>query len=573
MKNLKKWLSMWVQALIVVAIAIAIVSIVYGITNYVSTNNTVKVAGRSILSMDKVVPSQDITELNRLWEKIKSNPSLDTTEEYRVSRFGIYWKTLQGSGVGSNTNLISLLRNIWFSCVSGTGDIIYYELMNSTRCTVTAEIAMAGVSTPVIPSTPGFVITGNSNIVFNDPDLANGNLDLSQNWVLLTYNVNSWSTVIESANGSITVENSAWGTVSGNGTSHVVVDWAIWNLQVAYNGSGSITATNGTGVILTETYYQTYEIDNTLVCVWVVWPLNNLDIVSPSTTSRELTFNVKMYDLVEPLDASRVINTSLNWNIEITSNNCTILTNWNTCKVKARLIKGTNGDGPVNGSIVVANLESNLSGTISGFSNPAIFLTNFYSDNPQDVIWNYLMTSISNYGPNGKFWGWYKAEAWYMEIYAANEFIQYPAFNIANNDFTIEMWFKTDSVANNTYLWNNFNLNNTAWYSLFYNWTSNRFSFGYYNWVYNGLNFPVSITAGQWNHIAFVRNGTQLKFYLNGVENGTVGTINGTILNNTNKRVYVGQNGTSARYFDEIRVSDYARYTTNFSIPTEEFTN
>lgn len=85
-----------------------------------------------------------------------------------------------------------------------------------------------------------------------------------------------------------------------------------------------------------------------------------------------------------------------------------------------------------------------------------------------------------------------------------------------------------------------------------------------------------TLSASTWYHIAVVREGTstnQTKIYINGTNDGT-GTV-ATEFNQTSI-MYIGANRTGGDalngYIDELRITNgYARYTSNFSVPTGPF--
>ena len=119
-------------------------------------------------------------------------------------------------------------------------------------------------------------------------------------------------------------------------------------------------------------------------------------------------------------------------------------------------------------------------------------------------------------------------------------------------------------------------------------WTA---SGGYAGWGYdvntngdifitaNGAGTTVSlstkITTGNWQHIAFVNDGTNIKIYLNGTNVGTQAVASPSS--------YIGPLTIGMRsdlnlplsgYMDEFRITKgYARYTANFSPPTAAFPN
>jgi len=93
-----------------------------------------------------------------------------------------------------------------------------------------------------------------------------------------------------------------------------------------------------------------------------------------------------------------------------------------------------------------------------------------------------------------------------------------------------------------------------------------------YSRTYSGLSW----TFGQWYHIAVVYNGTNLRFYRNGTLVGQ-NYRSDKILNNDNNR-YIGgyhYDFSPRDWFsgeiDEVRISNIARYTTNFTVSTSPF--
>jgi hypothetical protein len=153
------------------------------------------------------------------------------------------------------------------------------------------------------------------------------------------------------------------------------------------------------------------------------------------------------------------------------------------------------------------------------------------------------------------------------------------AFGTGN--FTIECWFRATArstqypliVANGP------------------NWTTNRFQLNDRHdsantkltfWVNNAnsgsplLTSSTSISNGVWYHVAIVRNGSNWKMYVNGVEessNTSSASLDGGVYNT----YYVGGRAVASEYFnghiDEFRISNSARYTANFTPATTAFQN
>ena len=88
----------------------------------------------------------------------------------------------------------------------------------------------------------------------------------------------------------------------------------------------------------------------------------------------------------------------------------------------------------------------------------------------------------------------------------------------------------------------------------------------------NEIEVASAISLNSWHHIAVVRSGTTTKFYLDGVEQGT---LTGTLT--SNDVLYLGYLGElpSLTWFngwiDELRVSTVARWTENFDPPTSPY--
>jgi hypothetical protein len=87
----------------------------------------------------------------------------------------------------------------------------------------------------------------------------------------------------------------------------------------------------------------------------------------------------------------------------------------------------------------------------------------------------------------------------------------------------------------------------------------------------------VAVTTGQWVHVAWTRNGTSMKFFVNGTQIGN--TVTSTANHVSTGGASVGGPSTSGTafavfngYVDDVRITKgYARYTANFTPPTSAF--
>ena len=153
-----------------------------------------------------------------------------------------------------------------------------------------------------------------------------------------------------------------------------------------------------------------------------------------------------------------------------------------------------------------------------------------------------------------------------------------PGFNFGSNNFTIECWIYPTS--NNVGIINNWS---TGGEYQFYIDTLGKLNFVYSNTPgtssTNTLGIATSVTLSTWSHVAVVRTGNTLSFYINGVLGGGAGgafdisayPIIYYYLGNS-KPTYIG-NGPDQTlpfkgYISNVRIAKVAVYTGNFTVPT-----
>lgn len=85
-----------------------------------------------------------------------------------------------------------------------------------------------------------------------------------------------------------------------------------------------------------------------------------------------------------------------------------------------------------------------------------------------------------------------------------------------------------------------------------------------------------TITAGQWYHIALCRGGSSVRLFVDGTQVGSTYNISTNSFTNSATVMNIGGyslNSTNGRV-DEVRITKgVARYTSNFTAPTEAFPN
>jgi hypothetical protein len=236
-------------------------------------------------------------------------------------------------------------------------------------------------------------------------------------------------------------------------------------------------------------------------------------------------------------------------------------------------------DGPTNwpttdGSVMVLSAENAEDGDLSIDAAGGHTFTDmwngtrgiFEASNQQSKFGNYSLrtkyTSTINYGQG--------------EGPASSDF----AFG--SGDFTVEFHYYVVSRLGNQYMLRRAptvssgdNTNKSWWIS---DLASTNLSFVYST---SGNNSKVAITANhgigvdQWYHVAFVRNGDDAKFFVDGTQVGSTGDFLGDTIyepSPTQTLKIDNSHSTSEWFLDNIRVTKgSALYTSNFTPPTEPF--
>lgn len=147
---------------------------------------------------------------------------------------------------------------------------------------------------------------------------------------------------------------------------------------------------------------------------------------------------------------------------------------------------------------------------------------------------------------------------------------------IGQNDFTIEMWAYVQNISVSRHLYDQRTATTSQVAPLI-----RVYSTGLLSYFVNGLERIVSasnaISTNTWYHIAVCRSGTSTRMFLDGVQVGSTFT---DTFNYLNLPVSIGSynNGTTIDnswqgYIDEVRLSNIARYTANFTPPSTAFTH
>lgn len=145
-----------------------------------------------------------------------------------------------------------------------------------------------------------------------------------------------------------------------------------------------------------------------------------------------------------------------------------------------------------------------------------------------------------------------------------------------NNNFTVEWWERPNSSTSGARFCTQLGVAETG-ISMGNNGTGL-----FINENYNTSGWDIlssapgfSVTTGKWTHWAVVRNGTVISTYKNGVKYYSSNIGNVDLIINTLVNAGIGNNAGNNNpflgYMNEFRISNIARYTTNFNVPTEPF--
>ncbi len=126
------------------------------------------------------------------------------------------------------------------------------------------------------------------------------------------------------------------------------------------------------------------------------------------------------------------------------------------------------------------------------------------------------------------------------------------------NQITAEAWiYMTGGSARRTIA--------TKWSSYFFEIVSGKLNVYLYGTTSQGWHTSnLSVQSNMWQHIAFVYDGANVKFYINGIEDGNKPATSGDITDNTNSLVIgdvnkFGQTRAFGGLIDDIRIYNYAR--------------
>ena len=144
-------------------------------------------------------------------------------------------------------------------------------------------------------------------------------------------------------------------------------------------------------------------------------------------------------------------------------------------------------------------------------------------------------------------------------------------FAFGSGNFTIEFWLRLNVLGVIGIIYDPRPIGSGGGVPVIYYLTDNKIRY-----LTDGADRIIAtnpLVAGQWYHIAVVRTGTNTtKLFIDGVQTGSTFVDNTVYINNANRPV-IGMDGsdlinyTINAWIDELRVSNIARWTKNFTPP------
>lgn len=155
-------------------------------------------------------------------------------------------------------------------------------------------------------------------------------------------------------------------------------------------------------------------------------------------------------------------------------------------------------------------------------------------------------------------------------------YIQYPGAGVGaflDNDFTIEFWLYIDSYIQNQNT-GIFNKGTTYFYFDYVGLNQVRFRINLTNTSpHTTISYnTIGLSAQNWVHLAYCRNATSgaCQLFVDGISAGS-GSLNNMVDSTVNNFV-IGDlfNLQADMFIDDLRISNFERYTSNFNPPTAE---
>ncbi len=161
----------------------------------------------------------------------------------------------------------------------------------------------------------------------------------------------------------------------------------------------------------------------------------------------------------------------------------------------------------------------------------------------------------------------------YLSLDGNGDYLSLPTsseWDLGAKDFTVDFWVNPKGLSGDSSFVSLGTVQNGLSVGLYGNEMLVYFSSTQY------FNLGVVTRFDEWQHVALVRSGNYLKVFVNGRQVGQDLNITGRTINNPASGLMLGyragHNVWMNGAMDEVRFSDGARWTANFTPPTQEYT-
>jgi len=171
-----------------------------------------------------------------------------------------------------------------------------------------------------------------------------------------------------------------------------------------------------------------------------------------------------------------------------------------------------------------------------------------------------------------------------LHLDGTGDYLTFPyheCLDFDNGDFTLEAWVNFSSFNSGGFDSILMSGETVSWQFDYKNSTNELRVYVYYASTNDNVTASWTPSVGTWYHVAAVRNGSDLKLFVDGTQIGSTTNVGSNTLKNSAGEGSVGARnnvGSFDRlfngYIDEVRITrGVARYTSNFEAPTKEFSD
>jgi hypothetical protein len=147
-------------------------------------------------------------------------------------------------------------------------------------------------------------------------------------------------------------------------------------------------------------------------------------------------------------------------------------------------------------------------------------------------------------------------------------------FDFGTGNYTVEAWMRYATLTGDSFIVSGFGPSPTfaGWFFGIRGGTDIGYGRAGVAWDYDVAH---GMSTGTFNHVAWTRSGTSIRLFVNGTQVGSTQTSSQSyVLQNDDLFIGSQKNSNYTNgHIDEVRISNIARYTSNFTPSTSAFVN